>query len=679
MASIVELGRVALDVILAVGPMVSSENVAKTHHVVQMRHSRLESFREDVRDMLVERLDSSQNLTLKSTLLFGFVAAILVDGFPPQKMQSEMSVDFFIFVVPWGICLLFQSMTFAVLYQRGMMTVGHQHLRELQLLVTQQAEEEHVQGETFVEIVGAQWHRSHKRLKEIPHQSGVHGVRQVLGLLGSTAWGLFARLFAIPGTLLTEPCDDSEDWRSVDSEHSDPLESSPSRPIALDYLTLELHNTESTTAGMHDVSDPAHSSGSKGGAGKLVHVTEMSNMPEVKALELYEDQANLTVVSGSLFTLASLGCLVFTRLQMRREEYSDHPMAFWIRMGIFMPPLLIAAFASLIRPYPVMRHERHSTHSDKRRIQDCSSPHSIRPATYCIVLLGVVVSVFCLITSLCLHAPPFRLALQPTPLLPVTSVTEWYVRQWPLFFSPTGVMALEDGLVLTTDFHVARFALRDSDGSAILEDEQALSGMEIKAAVVVNSSVIVAGRRDLHSFSVGPAAQFPWHHLSGTSVHASVGSDSIAEVVRGLSYWREKDLLFLAGPTLGVVAARPSKLNSDIAFHVSIDFRLALDEVAVALSVDEAKKLLYVLLSSGELLALDLADNPGVVLQRYRLPQADSYVHKAGSAVSWTGIASLGDRIFAVTHSPAKIFSFELPQSLRQRCGSAHLRRCKTH
>ncbi|CAK9054534.1 DUF1995 domain-containing protein [Durusdinium trenchii] len=118
-AALADLGRVALDVLLAVGPWVSSEHVAKSQHVVQMRHSRLESFQEGVRDMLDEHLDSSQNLTLKSTLLFGFCTAILVEGFPPQKMESEMCVDVFLFLVPWGICWLFQSMTFAVLYQPG--------------------------------------------------------------------------------------------------------------------------------------------------------------------------------------------------------------------------------------------------------------------------------------------------------------------------------------------------------------------------------------------------------------------------------------------------------------------------------------------------------------------------------------------------------------------------------
>lgn len=153
-AALADLGRVALDVVLAVGPMVSSEHVAKTQHVMQMRHSRLESFREDVRDLLDERLDSSQNLTLKSTLLFGFVTAILVEGFPPQKMKSEMCVDVFLFLVSWGIALLFQSMTFAVLYQRGMMTVGHRHLRELQRIGSKQAEEEITQGpQTFADSI----------------------------------------------------------------------------------------------------------------------------------------------------------------------------------------------------------------------------------------------------------------------------------------------------------------------------------------------------------------------------------------------------------------------------------------------------------------------------------------------------------------------------------------------
>ena len=37
MAALLDLGRVALDVVLAVGPMVSSEHVAQTQHTVQMR------------------------------------------------------------------------------------------------------------------------------------------------------------------------------------------------------------------------------------------------------------------------------------------------------------------------------------------------------------------------------------------------------------------------------------------------------------------------------------------------------------------------------------------------------------------------------------------------------------------------------------------------------------------
>ncbi|OLP83955.1 hypothetical protein AK812_SmicGene35208 [Symbiodinium microadriaticum] len=53
-------------------------------------------------------------------------------------------------------------------------------------------------------------------------------------------------------------------------------------------------------------------------------------------------------------------------------------------------------------------------------------------------------------------------------------------------------------------------------------------------------------------------------------------------------------------------------------------------------------------------------------------------LRKATSTVKWTGIASQGRRLFAVTHHPAKIFSFELPHLVRQSCSSSRLRGCKT-
>ena len=102
-------------------------------------------------------------------------------------------------------------------------------------------------------------------------------------------------------------------------------------------------------------------------------------MPEVQALELYEEQAQATVVAGSFFTLLCLGFLVVSRLHMRREEYTDHPMAFYARLGIFLPPLMVAAFASLIRPFPEKRHNFEN--SDK----DLSNPTYITPATHCAV------------------------------------------------------------------------------------------------------------------------------------------------------------------------------------------------------------------------------------------------------------------------------------------------------
>ena len=106
-------------------------------------------------------------------------------------------------------------------------------------------------------------------------------------------------------------------------------------------------------------------------------------MPEVQALELYEDQAYRTVVGGSFFTLLCLGFLVVFRLHMRCEHYTDHAMAFYARLGIFLPPLLVAAFASLIRPYP----EKH--HSFETTGKDLSSPTYIMAATHCAVLSSV--------------------------------------------------------------------------------------------------------------------------------------------------------------------------------------------------------------------------------------------------------------------------------------------------
>ncbi|CAJ1392985.1 unnamed protein product [Effrenium voratum] len=761
MAALVDMGRVALDVLLAVGPMMSSEHVAKNQHVVQMRHSRLESFREDVRDLLSERLDSSQNLTLKSTLLFGFVTAILVEGFPSRKMKSEMCVDLFIFMVPWGVCLLFQSMTFAVLYQRGMVTVGaasqtlnwsmddrmkrasafaadstraggmgglggmteekrmamgmreemvqatieastpvpqsfdqavawacsaclraaedgqvrqtmyfntgaedsqvtgelggvlqfaeqvaktlalsaklpegrgvrvlftdfgakslvetrwgelpqnlimdnlppvlpkreirmeermvleeilessllmvvapnqsemaavlaifdvmrdvgkkvpvvllnpklvqdtsaaagvmlrkfkafaetllpvfhleqfdpeadkdpiplnsavitrvwprpfsvwednpedpeaidgyflldvnevqaqdeedcmsflkgsrelvkrmrlkerqqreaggkfvcHRHLRELQRIGAKQAEEELEQGnETFAEIISAKVRRTKER-------------QGVLGVL----WAVVARFFALPGPNelkrgMVEEDTDKEDFCSLASDTE--VERSKSDVLSLDYLTQRLQG--SAGAGSPVSANP------KGAVrlipNNLVHVTEMSKMPEVAALDLYEEQSHLTVVGGGLFTLMSLSFLVVTQLQMRAEVYEDHPMAFAARCGIFLPPLMVAGFASFIRPFPgKLQHEMP---------EDSINPHYIRPMTQCVVMVGAVISCTCLALALQLHTPPVAVGL---------TVTELSVDRWPLFFNPSGLVALEDSLLVTTDYRFARF------------------------------------------------------------------------------------------------------------------------------------------------------------------------------------------------------------------------------
>lgn len=645
-AALVDMGRVALDVVLAVGPMVSSEHVAKTQHVMQMRHSRLESFREDVRDLLDERLDSSQNLTLKSTLLFGFVTAILVEGFPPQKMKSEMCVDVFLFLVPWGICLLFQSMTFAVLYQRGMMTVGHRHLRELQRIGSKQAEEEIAQGpQTFADNLQSRWRARNRRREEV-------ATEWRLTSAGRAVWGLVARLFALPpgppgfkqpSCSQCNSDEEKEEFCSLNGSDGEDLEHHPSDGVlSLDYLTLELKGRRSSKSPLKDVSsqvvdrsqaEPKEEQLHR--PKELVHVTELSKMPEVKALELYEGQAYDTVFGGSLFTLMSLGFCVVYHIQLRLEVYEDHPMAFFARLGIFLPPFMVAAFTIFIRPYPEKPHYRAMVED----MEDYRNPSRVRPATQCVVLFGALISCTSLAFALQLHAPPVLATPQKRPVL---RVTEWTVDRWPLFFHPKGLTASEDALIVTTDFAVARFQLHDR--VAQLAEERRLRGYELGDATVMNSSILLAGQRELYylkSFGTDEASD-----LTGLGLPSAVGGGT--EVPRGLAFWPQQNLLFLAPPRGGIVASRMADLNHSL----GIDFRLPMQEAVFGLSVDQDEDLLYVLLQQ-ELRVFDLGDRPGSLLRSFRLPQEENN--------TWSGLACVGRRLFAVMHSPAKLLHLQLP------------------
>eukprot|EP00434_Breviolum_minutum_P005591 symbB.v1.2.004930.t1/scaffold285.1/size239547/4 len=97
---------------------------------------------------------------------------------------------------------------------------------------------------------------------------------------------------------------------------------------------------------------------------------------------------------------------------------------------------------------------------------------------------------------------------------------------------------------------------------------------------------------------------------------------------------------------------------------IGIDFRLPLDEAVFGLSVDQDKDLLYVLLRQ-ELQILDLRDEPGALLHRYRLPVEDN--------ATWSGLACTGHNLFAVTRRPAKVLHLQLPPTERQ----CSLRNCQ--
>ncbi|CAJ1455714.1 unnamed protein product [Effrenium voratum] len=102
---------------------------------------------------------------------------------------------------------------------------------------------------------------------------------------------------------------------------------------------------------------------------------------------------------------------------------------------------------------------------------------------------------------------------------------------------------------------------------------------------------------------------------------------------------------------------------------MGLDFRLPVRGAVSGLAVDEEHQVLHVMFPE-ELQILDLRHQPGALLHRYRLP---SFADPAKeNPLRWSGIASAGHRLFAVTHSPAQLFCIQLPP-LRP-CG---LRSCR--
>eukprot|EP00435_Cladocopium_sp_Y103_P052429 s50_g16.t1 len=182
------------------------------------------------------------------------------------------------------------------------------------------------------------------------------------------------------------------------------------------------------------------------------------------------------------------------------------------------------------------------------------------------------------------------------------------------------------------------------DRVAQLAEERRLRGYELGDATVMNSSILLAGQRELYylkSFGTDEASD-----LTGLGLPSAVGGGT--EVPRGLAFWPQQNLLFLAPPRGGIVASRMADLNHSL----GIDFRLPMQEAVFGLSVDQDEDLLYVLLQQ-ELRVFDLGDRPGSLLRSFRLPQEENN--------TWSGLACVGRRLFAVMHSPAKLLHLQLP------------------
>ncbi|OLP81961.1 hypothetical protein AK812_SmicGene37430 [Symbiodinium microadriaticum] len=120
---------------LHVGRVLHDEAIgtARAQHEEQMNHSFMETRRENLRDLLSETLDEAQSTVLKSTLLFGFVVAVLVEGFPSPENTNERFIDIFVFTVSWAICCLFQSIVLAGLYQVVQTRALREMIRGLQM------------------------------------------------------------------------------------------------------------------------------------------------------------------------------------------------------------------------------------------------------------------------------------------------------------------------------------------------------------------------------------------------------------------------------------------------------------------------------------------------------------------------------------------------------------------
>ncbi|CAJ1344552.1 unnamed protein product, partial [Effrenium voratum] len=581
-------------------------STAKSQHEEQMKHSYMETRRENLRDLLSETLDEAQSTVLKSTLLFGFVVAVLVEGFPSAENSNERYIDIFIFSVSWAICLLFESIVLAGLYQMVQTRALREMIRSLQASAS----------------------------------PGSGELRR-----SSTLESGFS---------------------SLDSWEPTRRAARPGRPYSLLHPRTQ-KSFDSEVLPRHSKSEPdANSWGTRSTQEPSNEVPSL-NVSDPKRL-LYRKQAKQFTTIGSLFTLICLAGLIYGQLCMRRgSKHGEGSSDVLIRLGIFLPPFVSAMFTLLLR-------------------KNANLPIRSTLAAQSLALLCFFLSSgFLLVTTVWWHAsaPSINLAHESAEVYLKGVSLE--MQGWPMFFHPTGVAAAGRTLLLSAAFRVARFELGETH--ARLVSEATLPALEIgDLAFFGNSSVALAGRDTVTYLPVASlmqTARLHWRQLPSSHFGRSIQdpTDPAAEALQ--------DMLVVSKADLGVVACRAHDEKGEpqpvVQAEMMVMEKFGAGTAVSGLHVDPVEQVLYVLFHRtgrhAEIHAIDLHDELGRLLRVLRLPDVDSADGPdADHDVVWGALSSWHPpdsaqrpRLLVVTRSPAKVFSFELP-NLRQ-CPKEELQR----
>jgi len=645
---------------LHVGRVLHDEAIgtARAQHEEQMKHSYMETRRENLRDLLSETLDEAQSTVLKSTLLFGFVVAVLVEGFPSPENTNERFIDIFVFTVSWAICCLFQSIVLAGLYQVVQTRALREMIRALQMSGSSRDSDRPTMSSAFDGL-------GHELTRSTTLDSG------------SFSAAISSSSRSTPDLL-----------RSQASQ--EPRQLSFPRPYALLHPAAQRFRQR----GLGDLDVEAHAprhlkrcdtdesinfgaaSGKEPGSPvPTLHVFDPKRL-------LYRSQAKQFVTFGSLFTLICLAGLIYGRLSMRRGgKHGEGSSDVGIRLGIFLPPFVSATFSLMLRKHA-------------NPIRSTLAVQSL--ASFCFF-----VSLGCLaVTMIWWHAsaPSINLARSDGAEETYLKGISLKVEGWPIFFHPTGVAVSGNSLLLSAAFRMARFEL--SHGVARLESETTFPGLEIGDISfcgnqsVVNSSLALAGRdiiAVLDTQALSQSARVTWRDLPNASFGRSIQDPQETEALQALSYWPQQDMLLVSKADLGVVACQAhgeqGQRQTTVQAEMMLMEKFAAGTSVSGLHVDPVEEVLYVLFHRtgrhAEIHAIDLRDELGRLLRILRLPDVDAADGPdADHDVVWGALSTwhpleTHDRpqLLAVTRTPAKVFSFDLP-NLRQ-CRSESL--CKTN